>query len=408
MSGSSSGPPKREQQRQFVASTLERRLDEHPAWPANIFKLELEGAEIYQDRTGEILSDLLNNGEVGKTKIPLGGSDIPFVTRPEDPPPEPDDEIRAATREFNQFLRESSDFAELTAYVALCKVYDEIGADITAMDVLPKGERPHRLNGIDNELDGFMQLRNEYIPVEVYNGADYLSVSGKYQQLCDYSIDEQPMSNPLLINRRADTDIKSRVRAELNGMVIDTDVILGCEETHPDLEAVLDLFNLGGIVQLLPPLTTDSGTDLVGADYDNAVTNNPGLIRPPAELAVAADTLPDQYVRRIRGGVQLFYVNSFYRSASERTEWEASLVLQEIYNLLLRIGGMTRPVALDMGWDEFTDSYGNVKSANQRQGMILDQTRDYIQQLLEERVLVEQNDQLHARRATHPQQTFSF
>jgi len=71
MSGSSSGPPKREQQRQFVASTLERRLDEHPAWPANIFKLELEGAEIYQDRTGEILSDLLDNGEVGKTKIPL-------------------------------------------------------------------------------------------------------------------------------------------------------------------------------------------------------------------------------------------------------------------------------------------------------------------------------------------------
>ena len=146
----------------------------------------------------------------------------------------------------------------------------------------------------------------------------------------------------------------------------------------------------------------------MGADYDNAVTNSPSLIRPPAEVVVAADTLSDQYVRRIRGGVQLFYVNSFYRSASERTEWEASLVLQQIYNLLLRVGGMTRQVALDMGWDEFTDSHGNVKSANQRRGMILDQTRDYIQQLLEERVLVEQNDQLHARRATHPQQTFSF
>ena len=198
MSGSSNSPPKREQQRQFVANTIERRLDEHPAWPANIFKLELEGADIYQDRTGEILNDLLDNGEVGKTKIRLGGVDIPFVTRPEDSPAEPDDEIRAATREFNQFLLESSDFAELTAYVALCKIYDEIGADITAMDVLPKGERPHRLNGIDNELDGFLQLRDEYIPVEVYNGADYLSAAGrKHQQLCDYAIDEQPMSNPL-------------------------------------------------------------------------------------------------------------------------------------------------------------------------------------------------------------------
>jgi hypothetical protein len=391
-----------------VENTLGRRLDEYPAWPANIFKLELEGADIYQDRTGEILSDMLDEGEVGKIKISLNGHNIPFITRPENPPPKPDDEIRAATREFNKFLGESSDFAELTAYVALCKVYDEIGADITTMEVLPKGERPHQLNGISNELDGFVHLRNEYIPVEVYNGADYLSADGKYQQLGDYSIDEQPMSNPLLINRRTDSDVNSRVRSELNGMVIDTDVILGAEETHPDLDVILDLFNLDGIVQLLPSLTTDSGTDLVGKDYDNAVTNNPGLIRPPSELAVAADTLPDQYVRRIRGGVQLFYVNSFYRSASERTEWEASLVLQEIYNLLLRIGGMTRQVALDMGWDEFMGSYGNVKSANQRQEMILDQTRDYIQKLLEERVLVEQNNQLHARRATHPQQTFSF
>lgn len=216
------------------------------------------------------------------------------------------------------------------------------------------------------------------------------------------------MSNPLLINRRADSDIKSSVRSELNGMVIDTDVIIGCGETHPELNTVLDFFNLDGIVQLLPPLTTDSGTELVGADYDDAVTSNPSLIRPPSEIAVAADTLPDRYLRRIRGGIQLFYVNSFYRSASERTEWEASLVLQAIYNLLLRIGGMTRQVALDMGWDEFIDSYGNVKSAKQRKGMILDQTRDYIGQLLEERVIVEQNDQLHSRRATHPQQTFSF
>jgi hypothetical protein len=224
MSESSSSPPKREQQRQFVENTLGRRLDEYPAWPANIFKLELEGADIYQDRTGEILSDMLDEGEVGKIKISLDGHNIPFITRPEDPPPKPDDEIRAATREFNKFLRESSDFAELTAYVALCKVYDEIGSDITTMEVLPKGERPHQLNGISNELDGFVHLRNEYIPVEVYNGADYLSADGKYQQLGDYSIDEQPMSNPLLINRRADSDIKSRVRSELNGMVIDTDV----------------------------------------------------------------------------------------------------------------------------------------------------------------------------------------
>lgn len=404
----------KERQRQFVEGVIKQRLNKRPAWPSNILKLEFEYPGIYQDRTGEFQKDLLDNGEVGKTTESIIGKQIPFVTRPENPIPDPDDEIREATEEFMKFLRDSSDFAELAAYVALCKVYDEIGDNITAMNVLPKGERPHIL-GINNQLDGLMQLRDEYVPIEVYNGAKYLAPEGpdgeieeKYQQMIDYSNEEHPTSNPMLINRRADDNFQSKVRENFDGMVINTDLMIGCEDTHPDIDSTLDLLNLDNIVHLLPPLETASGNELTGSDYDDAVTNNPNLIRPPTEMAEAADSLPDQYVRRIRGGVQLLYVNSFYRSSSERVEWEGGLVLQEIYNMLLREGGMNRQTAVNLGWDAFTDSYRNVKSAQRRESMIRDKTQDYITRLIDERVIVERNDQIHARKATHPQQSFSF
>jgi len=84
------------------------------------------------------------------------------------------------------------------------------------------------------------------------------------------------VSNPILVNRRADTEFKKQARKEFNGMVVDTDVILGCKENHPNLTDTLDLFNLNEIVHLLPPLETASGRKLTGEDYDNLVTNDPG------------------------------------------------------------------------------------------------------------------------------------
>jgi len=406
--------PLEERQYRFIASTVDNRVDEYRAWPANILKLESEGIGIYQDRTGAILKRLRRENKVGKDSINLVNSDIPFVTRPEDTSANPTDEVISSTEQLLEFFKNSSDFAELAAYVAFCKVYDEIGDHITAMNVLPKGERPHHLNGVTNELDGFMQMGNEYIPVEVYNGGDYLSketfgdLSDKYKQLRDYSSDQEPMSNPILVNRRADTEFKKQTRKKFNGMVIDTDVILGCEENHSNLTDTLDLFNLNEIVHLLPPVETASGRELTGEDYNDLVTNDPGAIRPPSKMAEAAEDLPDEYLKRVRGGVQLFYVNTFYRSAAGRTEREASLVLQAIYNLLLREGGKPRQVALDEGWDEFTDSYRQVKSVEGRKSMIMDQAGEYITQLLDERILTSRNSEIHARKATHPQQTFTF
>lgn len=398
----------------FVANTVADRLAEHQAWPANILKLEFEGIGIYQDRTGEILKRLLKEGEVNKHKIEIANSGIPFVTRPGDKFADPTTEVLSSTKQLHELYKYSSDFAELAVYVALCKVYDEVGRHITAMEVLPKGERTHQLNGVDNELDGFMQMGNEYIPIEVYNGGDYLSttsfgdISDKYEQLQDYSNSEDPVSNPILVNRRADTDFKKSTRREFNGMVIDTDVILACEDRYTNLTDALDLLNLNNIVHPLPPLETASGRELTGSDYNDVVTADPSVIRPPSEMAEAAEDLPDKYLKRIRGGVQLFYVNTFYRSATDRTERDASLVLQAVYNLLLREGGKSRQRALDEGWDGFIDSYKQTKSATQRKGMIIDQTRENISQLLAERILTERNNKIHARKATHPQQTFSF
>lgn len=406
--------PLAERQYRFVASTVNDRLTEHQAWPANVLKLEFEGIGIYQDRTGNILKRLLQENEVDRTEVEIGGSNIPFVTCPEDKSAAPTGEVLSTTEQLLDLFKHSSDFAELAAYVAFCKVYDEIGSHITAMEVLPKGERTHQLNGVTNELDGFMQMGDEYIPIEVYNGGDYLSttsfggVSDKYRQLQDYSNDEDPVSNPILVNRRADTDFKKSTRKELNGMVIDTDVILACEDSHPDLMDTVDLFNLNEIVHPLPPLETASGRELTGEDYNEVVTDDPSVIRPPSEMAEAAEDLPDKYLKRMRGGIQLFYVNTFYRNATERTEREASLVLQAIYNLLLREGGKSRQRALDEGWDEFIDSYRQTKSVVQRKEMIIDQTGKYISQLLTEKILTERNSKIHARKATHPQQTFTF
>lgn len=403
-----------DQQHSFVTKVVDNRINDHQAWPANILKIELEGVDMYQDRTGKILEKLEDTGTVGKCYSEIDGNQIPFVTRPENNPPEPTEEVLESTKQLLHFFRQSSDFAEFAAYAALCKVCDEIGNHITAMNAFPKGKRPHYLNGVSNELDSFMQMGDEYIPVEVYNGGNYLSTksygdtSDKYSQLQNYSSDEEPLSNPILINRRADTKFQKQTRRKFNGVVINTDMILGCEDTHSNLTDTIDYFNLNEIVHLLPPLKTVNGQELTGEDYAEVVRDDPGVIRPPSNMAEAAEDLPDQYLKRIRGGVQLFYVNTFYRSASERTEREASLVLQAIYNQLLREGGMSRQTALDIGWDNFIDSYRQKKSAVGREEMIRDQTRRYITKLLNKKILTERNNEIHARKATHPQQTFSF
>lgn len=419
MSNSSSKSSNWDKQRQFIEHTIVNRLDDRPAWPKSVFRLELESAGIYQDRSSSILDKLIEENVVSEISLRLNGSDtnsIPFIARPEQNPPEPDEEIKEATAKLNAFYQESSDFSELTTYTALCKVHDELSDHITAMEVLPSNNYPLQLGGFRSQIDALMRINSEYIPVEVYNGSDYLSpkdgdyLSDKFKQIRDRYSDENPVSNPMLINRRSDGDFKEMARKKFNTVVVDTGIIVGCEETHPEINRISNLFNLKDVIKLLPPLETSEDETLDGAKYHTVSRSNnrAEIIRPMTKMVDAAESLPDQYVERIRGGVQLHYVNMFYRSTSDRTKRDASLVLQEIYNLILREQGMDRNKAVNKGWENFLESYRHVKSAKQRRDEIVEKTEDFINAVRDANVIFEKDGKIHPRKATHPQQGLSF
>jgi hypothetical protein len=412
--------------RRFVRSIAQDRIAAHPTWPANVFKLECESYGIYQDFTGGVLKELLEEDEIGKSYLKQDDDEeihaaevdddnsIPFFTDPNSDFPL-GSEVQKATMDFYTFVSNRALYAELAAYAALCKVCDEVGQDIL-MDVLPKSYRSHQLHGVNAELDGLVTLHGEHVPVEVYNGLDYLGTSSdKYQdQLEGMSSDEYPASNPLLINRRADEAVRNGVRT-MNGMVVNTDLMLGCEATNPELPEVLDLLRLDEIVELCPPLKTSEEMELNGREYSRLALSGPGApLRPASKMVPGAEQLSDhssktnQYLKRVRGGIHLLYVNTFYRRAGGPTEREASLVLQRAYNILLREGGHDVETLLSKGWDSAMDQYRNIKSAEQRKDMILDKTREYLTTLNQENIVSDRNGEYHARRSEHPQPSLSF
>lgn len=408
----------------FVSRILEDRLDSHPGWPANIFQLECESYGIYQNATGNVLKELLERDEIGKATVKIQRDDRPFITRPTAESSDIEQDIIDATRDFDTFLTTSGFFAELSVYVALCKVHEEL-SDRIEVDVLPKGPRPHLLNYPGRDPDALIMLPSEYVPVEVYNGKNYLGTNGrKFQQSLDLSsfdsIEDDDGSTelgeadalnsyPFLINRRSDDSIKNTIR-RMNGMVVDTDCIIGCEDTHLNIEDILELLKVKPLVEMLPSLETNDGVSLNGNEYDQRASEKgkDGILRPPSIMADAAADLPLQFMQRIRGGVQLQYVNSLYRQFSEPAKRTACLVLQTIYNQLLREGGWDRDFALQEGWDKTTRRYPRIKSAGQRKESILEETRTLISRLRDEKIIVEQNNGLHARKAWHPQQSLSF
>jgi hypothetical protein len=69
---------------------------------------------------------------------------------------------------------------------------------------------------------------------------------------------------------------------------------------------------------------------------------------------------------------------------------------------------MTRQTAIDMGWDTYEENYTYVKSLKEQEEMVREQTHTYITQLREANVIEEANGKIYARKAAHPQQTFSF
>jgi len=397
---------------EFAKTIALQRLESYPAWPRTAFRLECEAVGVYQDESGQAVKQLKSADEIDRKDIQVGGTERVYFTRPETPTPEPTNEIQQAVQEFEAFLTKCGYFGNLAVYTALCKIHEEIGSYITGFDVLPEAPRPYLLNNPGREPDAVVRLPDEKVPVEVYNGGDYLGINTrKYEQLSDLSTnpDGSIPTNPMLVNHRSDDDIKQAVR-NMNGMVVDTGLMLACENKRDEIQEVLNTLNLERRIEFVPEIETTDDTVLDGSDYDDLSRGQADvdIVHPPSKLAPATDVLPSQFLQRVRGGVQLQYVNSIYREGNNPTTADACFVLQEIYNTLLREGGHTRTQIIDKGWDKATDRYRRLKSIEERKPAILDATGRLINRLIDERIITERSGKLHARKAEHPQQDLSF
>ncbi len=309
----------------------------------------------------------------------------------------------------DDFLEQSGHFGSLIAYVALCKIWDEL--DNTHVDVFPEGEYSV-LYHVERPPDCFITYPNEYIPVEVYNGRDYLDTPGggyesnKFEQLYDYANTPPGQDidcHPFLINRRSTDDLKGRVR-QWNGMAIDTDCIVACETQRSDIEDDLEFFRIDESVEFVPEVETSDGTYIDGEDYADAGPDS-CLLRPTSTIGENARNLPDLYMERIRGGVQLHYVNSYYRRRHDQDSHHACRLIQELYNQLLRQGGKPQNEAIEDAWSG--TNFGDAIDPSRRRH-ITNSVEDIIDELEGQRVIYRRGSDIHARRGKHPQQGLSF
>lgn len=397
---------------QFAKQVALSRINDHPAWPFTAFRLECEVAGVYQDESGKALAELHENGNIGKLKVERNGSERSYFTNPSESVEEPEAEVQNSLKRFESFLTKCGYFGNLAAYTALCKIHDELANHIMGFSIYPEGSYPHMLNNPRREPDAVVSLPSEIVPIEVYNGGDYLGKNTrKFEQLCDLSSnpDRGLPTNPMLVNRRSDGRIKQGVR-DKNGLVVDTGLILACESRRSEIQDSLNTLNLGNRIEFVPELETSDGEALDGEDYDSLSRSPDDVdkIQPPSKLVPAASDLPDQFLKRIRGGVQLQYVNSLYRRDPPPHSGPACLVLQSLYNILLREGGKTRQEALEHGWDDMRDRYPRLKSIDHRKSEILGSTGELVTDLIDDKIISRENGEIHARCAEHPQQDLSF
>lgn len=137
----------------------------------------------------------------------------------------------------------------------------------------------------------------------------------------------------------------------MDGTVFDVGVIAACEPNHPDLANAVNTLNLSNQFALLPEFTTADGYDLDDQTY-HRFARDPDLYSrvTPWQVAHAADNLPDPFLKCIRDGVHLLYVNTFYRRMSEPVDKYTCLVLQPLFHHLLRQpSGVDLRTLLDAG-----------------------------------------------------------
>lgn len=410
MTGQKAPPSQRDEKLfDYVKSVVSNRVSEYGGWPANLLKLELESTGIYQDFTGESLLELKDQDKIDKIEI----NGYPYAVG--NSGTEPDGRIVTATEQFYQFVNSSRafKFAELAVYAALSRVYD-ILSDHMNLDLLPKGEWTTILRGVDKEVDGLLQMRGENFPLEVYNGIDYLVEDRsdnpdnptKLDQVEERAMSEPVQVNPVLVSRLTSEELRNIIR-KMNGTVLDTGGIVACE-TNPNFrEPMVQELNLSDRLFVVSEPTTSEGFDLDGETFDKWVTDRPGRILPE-KLASAAESLPEPYIRRVRGTVSLLYVNQIYRKVSGRIGRIASLVVRYAYHRLLREGGKRRDEMFRHGQEDLKRNYRNFQDAKVVMEEIQSRFDQMINELREKRMIEDRDTGLYARGADHPHADLTF
>jgi hypothetical protein len=403
--------------RGLVESYTRQMIEEHGAWPKNMLQLGLECRHrppegnvegIYQDETAKILGQMDRAGEIDVFGKEIEGEEHRFVGEVgrEGVP----DDVMEHYLKITEFLNECGHFASLTAYVALCGVVEEL--DNVSISVSPEDDYSI-LYHVSRPPDVLLQYDCEFVPVEVYNGRDTLDTpseryeSDKYEQLRAYQTATSEFDidcYPMLINRRSTDNLQGTVR-QWNGMVIDTDYLLGPENRRREISDTLRFFDISETVAFVEEVEAADGTVITGSMYNEAGADS-RLLRPASAIASNESKLPNRYLDRIRGGLQLHYVNSYYRRRYRVNSKEACELIQNVYNQLLREGGKDLGDAIDTAWQEAR--FGAAMTPVQRD-QITDIAREIIDELIAQRIIFRQTGgDIHARRAEHPQQDLSF
>lgn len=392
-----------------LRSSLDRLLDEYPAWPRREFNLMMESRELYQDTTATAIDyyDEVSRVDVDGKKFYCYNNTSKSDIRNSEP----------YNKKFriDQFLSESGNMANLATYIAICKVYDEL--NIPEMEVRPEDDFRMTLYHTGRVPDAFISFSNEYVPVEVYNGGDYVnSRNDKHDQLMDLKSDEDDdiECNPMFFNRRSTGNYKEKM-VKRNITIVDTDWIIASESLYSEYQDAIRFFELDSLVHVLSKLEVANGDLFDGNDYDiqeNGAQNHTtkernSALLPPTQMTTDADKLPPDYIPRIRGGIQLHYVYTRYRTTSDSRRGAASLVVQNMYNNLLRAeSGIPRTDAVAQGWEDATEQYDWIGQFEKPE--VNQEVDEIIQELRNAHVIRKYEDRLTPRGGTHPQPSFSM
>ncbi len=384
----------------------------------------MEQYDIYQNTTGTALDS--SDGIEREAIQDNSADDLSFYFEPGTTL----DEIRESqvyeyTKQIYELAEKSGDFANLVAYITLCKIYDELSGFIQPLELHPENDSPMILSHTKRVPDAMLRFPTEEAPVEVYNGMDYLNErTDKWEQLHDLSTDEDDMSNcnPILINRRSESGNFKKELLRQNVVVIDTDCVFTTESLYEEYKDAIEFLHLSNRWVKLPGLEGSTGKKLVGVDYDlqsaseaqdggdsqNAEAQRQARLTPPSEMLSDIDLIPAQYRKRVRGGVQLHYVHTLYRQATEPIKKASALVVQQMYNNLLRAdASVLQADAIDTGYQDASKSYKRFVP-RQPEEPVRKQARLLVSDLVDKRIIFKRDGKLSARKATHPQPSFSF